>query len=165
VRADDEGISLERWYESYDEGRPIISVREGELVRVRLRVTVSGDREFVAVDDPLPAGLEAVHVTLRTSALAPSSAGRQRDRMPSRRSGFWATHYLGWPIWEHSEIRDDRVLYFARTLARGSYDIEYVARATTAGTFVRPPAHAEEMYNPAVHGRSDGGVFTVTVKP
>jgi uncharacterized protein YfaS (alpha-2-macroglobulin family) len=27
--------------------------------------------------------------------------------------------------------------------------------------FVRPPAHAEEMYNPALHGRSDGGVFSV----
>ena len=44
----------------------------------------------------------------------------------------------------------------------GSWDISYVARATTAGHFVRPPAHAEEMYNPAVHGRSDGGWFTVT---
>jgi hypothetical protein len=32
------------------------------------------------------------------------------------------------------------------------------------GTFARPPAHAEEMYNPAVHGRSDGGTFTVTAK-
>jgi hypothetical protein len=53
------------------------------------------------------------------------------------------------------------VLYFARQLWAGSYLVSYVARATTAGTFVRPPAHAEEMYNPAVHGRSDGGTFTV----
>jgi len=33
--------------------------------------------------------------------------------------------------------------------------------ATTPGIFVRPPAYAEEMYNPSVYGRSDGGVFTV----
>ena len=59
-------------------------------------------------------------------------------------------------------MRDDRVLYFSRQLRTGSWDISYVARATTAGRFVRPPAHAEEMYNPAVHGRSDGGWFTVT---
>jgi uncharacterized protein YfaS (alpha-2-macroglobulin family) len=26
---------------------------------------------------------------------------------------------------------------------------------------VRPPAHAEEMYNPALNGRSDGGGFRV----
>ena len=44
-------------------------------------------------------------------------------------------------------------------------EASYVARATTAGVFVRPPAQAEEMYNPAVHGRSDGGVFTVTRAP
>jgi uncharacterized protein YfaS (alpha-2-macroglobulin family) len=54
------------------------------------------------------------------------------------------------------------VLYFARQLWKGTFEASYVARATTVGTFVRPPAHAEEMYNPAVHGRSDGGVFTVT---
>jgi uncharacterized protein YfaS (alpha-2-macroglobulin family) len=57
------------------------------------------------------------------------------------------------------------VLYFARQLWKGSYQASYVARATTAGIFVRPPAQAEEMYNPAVHGRSDGGTFTVTRAP
>jgi len=49
----------------------------------------------------------------------------------------------------------------ARLLWKGTYTGSYVARATTAGTFVKPPAYAEEMYNPALHGRSDGGVFTV----
>jgi len=28
-----------------------------------------------------------------------------------------------------------------------------------------PRSAAEEMYNPAVSGRSDGGVFTVTARP
>ena len=58
-------------------------------------------------------------------------------------------------------MRDDRVTYYARVLWKGTYTASYVARATTAGTFVRPPAHAEEMYNPALGGRSDGGVFRV----
>jgi len=53
-------------------------------------------------------------------------------------------------------------VYVATVLWTGRYTATYVARATTPGTFVRPPAHAEEMYNPAVQGRSDGGVFTVT---
>ena len=56
---------------------------------------------------------------------------------------------------------DDRVVYFARVLWKGSYTASYVARATTAGTFVRPPAHAEEMYNQSLGGRSEGGTFTV----
>ncbi|MDH5282505.1 MAG: hypothetical protein OEW80_01335, partial [Gemmatimonadota bacterium] len=63
---------------------------------------------------------------------------------------------------DHREIRDDRVLYSATVLWKGAYTMTYIARATTPGTFVRPPAHAEEMYNPAVFGRSDGGQFVVT---
>ena len=53
-------------------------------------------------------------------------------------------------------------MYFATVLFKGTYTATYRARATTPGVFVRPPAHAEEMYNPGMNGRSDGGVFTVT---
>jgi uncharacterized protein YfaS (alpha-2-macroglobulin family) len=61
-------------------------------------------------------------------------------------------------------MRDDRVVYVATELWAGKYTVSYVARATTPGIFIRPPATATEMYNPAVQGRSDGGVFTVTQK-
>ncbi|HWZ58130.1 MAG TPA: MG2 domain-containing protein, partial [Gemmatimonadaceae bacterium] len=59
VTPDDAGIAVERWYERYDAATPIISAVEGELVRVRLKVTVREEREFLVLDDPLPAGLEA----------------------------------------------------------------------------------------------------------
>ena len=169
VRADDEGISVERWYEPYTGGKPIVSARAGDLVRVRLRITLPTDREFVAVADPLPAGLEAVDLSLRTSSSlapfpgAPRRSANDGDAVPNYGRWYYGSWDAGWwTPWEHREIRDDRVLYFARQLWKGSFEISYVARATTAGVFVRPPAHAEEMYNPAVHGRSDGGWFTVT---
>jgi hypothetical protein len=69
-----------------------------------------------------------------------------------------------WSPFDHKEMRDDKVVYVATQLWPGSYTASYVARATTPGVFIRPPAHAEEMYNPAVFGESDGGVFTVTPK-
>jgi hypothetical protein len=47
----------------------------------------------------------------------------------------------------------------------GSYAASYVAPATTAGSFVAPPAYAEEMYNPALQGRSGGGRFLIDVRP
>jgi uncharacterized protein YfaS (alpha-2-macroglobulin family) len=53
-------------------------------------------------------------------------------------------------------------MYFARVLWKGTYTASYVARATTVGTFVRPPAQAEETYNASVGGRSDGGVLRIT---
>ncbi|HEX7978509.1 MAG TPA: MG2 domain-containing protein [Gemmatimonadaceae bacterium] len=167
VTADQEGISVERWYESYLDGKPVLEVKEGDLVRVRLRITVPRDREFVVIDDALPAGLEAVDQTLRTTGSLPPYEGAARLEGDAREGpvaqrwlyGSWDAGW--WTPWEHKEIRDDRVLYFARQLWRGSYQASYVARATTAGVFVRPPVQAEEMYNPAVRGRSDGGLFTV----
>jgi uncharacterized protein YfaS (alpha-2-macroglobulin family) len=73
--------------------------------------------------------------------------------------GFWDAGW--WSPFDHREIRDDRVVYAATMLWPGTYTASYVARATTPGTFIKPPAHAEEMYNPAVYGRSDGGTFVV----
>ena len=165
---DAKGIVVERWYERFDDGRPVSEVKEGELVRARLRITVSSDREFVAIADPMPAGLEAVDLSLRTSrTIGPfESGGSERaeeagDR--ANRGGYYGSWHGGWwSPWEHEEIRDDRVTYFARILWKGTYTASYVARATTAGTFIRPPAHAEEMYNPSLGGRSEGGVFRVT---
>lgn len=172
VTPDISGIVVERWYERYDNGQPVTAVKAGDLVRVRLRVTVPADRVFVAVEDPLPAGLEPVDLSLRTSAtLAPfvtpeSEAARRagdRDRDGPRWQSWLYGRWDGgwWSPWEHKAIHDDKVVYFARMLWKGSYTASYIARATTSGTFVRPPAHAEEMYNPGVHGRSDGGRFDV----
>jgi alpha-2-macroglobulin len=133
-----------------------------------LRVTVPSDREFVAIEDPLPGGLEAVDLSLRTSgtvdpfATARSEAIRDaRDREAGGVQIFGDWSFGWWSPWQHIESRDDRVLYFARMLWKGSYTASYVARATTSGRFVRPQAHAEEMYNPALSGRSEGGWFVV----
>ena len=50
-------------------------------------------------------------------------------------------------------MRDDRAEAFADALSAGEYDYTYVARATTPGAFVVPPARAEEMYAPETFGR------------
>jgi alpha-2-macroglobulin len=67
-----------------------------------------------------------------------------------------------WSPFDYKELRDDRVVYFATFLWKGTYTATYLARATTSGIFFTPPAHAEEMYNPAVNGRTGGAEFTVT---
>jgi uncharacterized protein YfaS (alpha-2-macroglobulin family) len=168
----DAGIKVERWYERFDAATPITSIAEGQLVRVKLRVTVPVLRNFIVVDDALPAGLEAIDLSLRTAGLPPVAPEQSPDEEQQEVAGaeaagwyygYW--EYGWWSPWDHRELRDDRVVYVATTLWPGTYTMTYVARATTPGVFVRPPVHAEEMYNPAVNGRSDGGVFTVTAKP
>jgi alpha-2-macroglobulin len=169
VRPVDRGIQVERWYERVDTRAPITRIAAGELVRVRLRITVPADRQFVVLDDPLPAGLEAVDLSLRTVRPPGVDLPEQRDASGGDVGG-WDTGgwYYGswdsglWSVFDHKELRDDRVIYFATYLWTGTHTATYLARATTAGTFVMPPAHAEEMYNPAVNGRTGGGEFVVT---
>jgi uncharacterized protein YfaS (alpha-2-macroglobulin family) len=173
VRPGEQGIQVERWYERYADGKPVTEVAEGELVRVRLKLKVPAERHFVVLDDALPAGLEAVDLSLRTvggipgpgaadttSSAPPEGEGTEPGE-PSYRwaYGMWDAGW--WSPFDHRELRDDRVVYAATVLWKGEYTASYLARATTPGTFTRPPAHAEEMYNPAVYGESDGGTFTV----
>ncbi|HXB25889.1 MAG TPA: MG2 domain-containing protein [Gemmatimonadaceae bacterium] len=162
VTPDDQGITVERWYEKYDSKAPVVSVAEGDLVRVQLRITVREDRQFVVLDDPLPAGLEAVDLSLATSGLPGPGVKEWEQSTETWGYGYWDGGW--WSPFDHREMRDDRVVYVATELWAGKYTVSYVARATTPGIFIRPPATATEMYNPAVQGRSDGGVFTVTQK-
>ena len=97
--------------------------------------------------DPLPAGLEIVNEKFQTSS-------QQATRS--------ATDYWWWSPWEYAEKRDDRVQLFRDRLRAGAYGYTYVARATTIGAFVVPPARAEEMYNPETFGRSGTATFIVT---
>ena len=170
VTPDENGVRVERWYEDYRTGQPVTEIAAGELVRVRLRITTPVTRHFLVLDDALPAGLEAVDLSLRTTATP--GVGITRPEMPEADDeeqeegrgyywgyGSWDSGW--WSPFDYKEIRDDRVVYFATLLWRGTFTATYVARATTPGVFRRPPAQAEEMYNPAVNGRSDGGVFTV----
>lgn len=170
----DRGFSLEHWIEGVEDRKPVTSVAAGALVRVWVRVTVNTERRFVMVEDPLPAGLEAVDLSLRTTPLAsgmsrplstPSAEdmfAEPSDENPLTQWGFGRWDSGWWSPFDHQELRDDRVLWSATVLWPGRYTLSYLARASTPGTFVRPPAYAEEMYDRAVYGRSDGGVFTIT---
>jgi uncharacterized protein YfaS (alpha-2-macroglobulin family) len=169
----DRGFALEHWIETVDDRKPVTTVAAGTLVRVFVRVTVNTERRFVVVDDPLPAGLEAVDLSLRTSPIAsntpralntPSSLDlyMRDDDSPMGRWGFGRWDSGWWSPFDHQELRDDRVVWSATVLWPGKYTVSYLARAATPGTFVRPPTHVEEMYDRAVYGRGDGGVFVVT---
>jgi uncharacterized protein YfaS (alpha-2-macroglobulin family) len=162
----DRGIQVERWYERVDSPTPVVSVAAGDVVRVRIRITVPSERHFIVVNDPLPAGLEAVDLSLRTvspfSGWGEFELPEQRGE-PQEESSWWYGSWDSgmWSPFDYKELRDDRVVYSATVLWKGRYTATYLARATTAGTFIVPPAHAEEMYNPAVNGRTGGSTFTV----
>jgi alpha-2-macroglobulin len=124
-----------------------LSARVGDYVRVTLRVAVPAERAFVVIDDPLPAGLEPVSALFSTSSHA-----------AERALGFADGPY------DHRELFDDRVSYAVSQLAPGVYTYQYLARAVTPGSYVVPPAKAEEMYHPDTFGRTRAERFTVEAR-
>lgn len=163
IEAADNGVVVQRWY-TLDGGRgeALRAVTEGAVVRVHLRVATHQERHYVAIEDPLPAGLEAVDTTLSTSGRLADAVGGESPDADADSEALDGEEMYGWySPFDHVEMRDDRVLLFSNHLPPGVHSYTYVARATTAGTFVRPPARAEEMYTPEVNGRSTGGKFWV----
>jgi len=137
----------------------------GDLVLVDLFVVTPDPRENVVVDDPLPAGLEAVQSSFATSAHSQdvTDAGEEADQNDEdasdddERAAGRATEFA----WYHREFRDDRVLTFVDHMPAGLFHYRYLARATTFGTFVVPPTRAECMYEPETFGRTAATTFEV----
>ena len=148
----DMGFVVQRSYEAVDDPADVSRdadgvwhIKAGARVRVRLKMVADNRRYHVALVDPLPAGLEIVNPALAVSGDVPKD-----PTSPDYRYGWW-----WWGTWyEHQNMRDERAEAFAALLWEGVYDYTYIARATTPGTFVVPPAKAEEMYSPEVFGRS-----------
>ena len=73
-----------------------------------------------------------------------------------------AARRWGYVTWDHQELRDDRVQWFADKMAAGSYAMTYQARATIDGVFSAMPATVEAMYQPDVRARTARELIKVT---
>jgi len=148
VGALNRGLAVARVY-LYN-GRPVTAAPVGATLRVRLTVTAPQDLYYLALEDPLPAGGEAVDPTLLTT----SQLHQGGYSVPQ------GTSDLAWYI-THAELRDDRAALFVDYLPKGVYRYEYEVHLTTRGVFHALPAHAAESLFPEVFGRGVGGYFTV----
>ncbi len=148
VGALNRGVAVAREY-LYN-GRPVSAAPVGATLTVRLTVTAPQDLYYLTLEDPFPAGGEAVDPTLLTT----SQLQQGGYSVPK------GTDDLAWYI-GHAELRDDRAALFVDYLPRGVYRYEYSVHLTTRGVFHALPAHAAESYSPEVFGRGSGGYFTV----
>jgi uncharacterized protein YfaS (alpha-2-macroglobulin family) len=103
-------------------------LKSGDLVEVELEIDSKNDYEYLVFEDPKAAGFEAQAV----------------------RSG-----YGGNEMGAYMEVRDDRVCFFVRQLARGKHSLSYRLRAEIPGSFSALPTQAAAMYAPELRGNSD----------
>ncbi|MCL2012339.1 MAG: MG2 domain-containing protein [Cystobacterineae bacterium] len=143
------GIAVQRWFEPEDKKLQTKKSWAGDRVRVVVRIATHEPRHFVAIEVPLPAGLEAINASLATSvgSFEPTEANANRL--------VWASPF------NHVETRDSKVVLFADELSPGTYEYRFWARATTIGKFVLKPAMASLMYQPDVWGSTAASVFEV----
>jgi uncharacterized protein YfaS (alpha-2-macroglobulin family) len=155
ITALDNGMTLARSYYHLDDANtPVTEAAEGDLLLVKLTVVVPHTLHYVVVDDPLPAGLEAVDQSLKTS----------EQYVDPTQYTYNDLFYSGWGWWnfDHIQLRDERVTLSATYLPPGTYTYSYLVRASTPGTFRVIPPTGSEFYFPEVYGRGAGSLFTVT---
>jgi uncharacterized protein YfaS (alpha-2-macroglobulin family) len=137
---------------------PVTSAKVGDVLQVKLSIVAPNDLYYVVVEDPLPAGAEAVDTSLKTTTQIGQAPKLGRVNPDDPFGG-----YDGWGWWwfSHTEMRDEKVVLFATYLPKGSYEYTYMIRPGLAGTFKVIPSVGSEMYFPEVFGRSDGMVFQI----
>jgi uncharacterized protein YfaS (alpha-2-macroglobulin family) len=129
--AGDRGQVLDQKVEKYErkELENLATLKSGDLVEIELVIESKNDYEYIMFEDMKAAGFEPV----------------------SLQSGYGGSKGLG----AYMELRDNRVTFFVRALARGQHSIAYRMRAEIPGQFAALPTRASAMYAPELKGNSD----------
>ena len=148
------GVILDRRYTLADDpDTPVTEVRAGDLIDVTLTLIAPNDLYYVIVEDPLPAGVEAIDTSLLTTTQVGERPTLSREDPLSQGWGWW------W--FSHTELRDEKVVLSATWLPRGTYTYRYQVRAGLPGVYRVMPPVGYEFYFPEVYGRGAGSLFTV----
>ena len=106
----------------------LATVKSGDLVEIELEIDSKNDYEYLMFEDMKAAGFEPVDL----------------------RSGY-NNNDMG----AYMELRDERVTFFVRMLARGKHSVSYRMRAEIPGKFSALPTKASAMYAPELKANSD----------
>jgi uncharacterized protein YfaS (alpha-2-macroglobulin family) len=115
----------------------------GDVLTIRLTVAGSKDWRYLMIDDPLPAGVEAVQDT---------------TAYPMERGNRWH-----WWWGSQTEYRDNRTLFFQERFDDGRTEFVYLVKAISSGQFRAAPAQVAPMYVPDVAASSEPQSVVVTV--
>jgi uncharacterized protein YfaS (alpha-2-macroglobulin family) len=124
------GQAVDQKVQKY-ERRPLKNLealKSGDLVEIELEIESLNDYEYIMFEDMKASGFETVEV----------------------RSG-----YNGNDLGAYMELRDERVTFFVRQLARGKSSVSYRMRAEIPGKFSALPTKASAMYAPELKANSD----------
>ena len=112
-----------------------ISLEVGQVYDIGLEIITDHAVNHVVITDPLPAGLEAVDTSFQTST---PYFQAQRD---------------SWQI-GYQRLGRDHILAYGDYLEAGVYDLHYLVRSVTPGTFLWPGSQVQLEHAPEEFGRA-----------
>jgi uncharacterized protein YfaS (alpha-2-macroglobulin family) len=116
-------------------------IEPGDVLRVRLTIAGSTDWKYLVLEDPLPAGVEAVQ----------DASGYD--------FGDARYEWYGGP---RVEFRDSRTVFFQQEMTSGRYEFSYLVKAISSGDFRAAPAQISPMYVPGVNASSTPQLLSVS---
>ncbi|HNW34285.1 MAG TPA: alpha-2-macroglobulin family protein, partial [Candidatus Ozemobacteraceae bacterium] len=144
------------------------TIRVGDLLKIVVEFEDSFNRagkwsrfQYVALEDPLPAGFIAINTALRTEGASPKRSSEDSDEAAEADDDDpeW---YASWEDGcynfqpDHFEMRNDKVLAFRNQLWSNRFRFTYFARAVCEGTFWMRPTRISLMYEPDYFGMTTG---------
>lgn len=117
----------------------------GDVLTVRLTAAGSPEWRYLAIEDPLPAGVEPIQDT---------------TAYPLERE---APDNIEWWSGSRVEYRDSKTVFFQETFDQGRYEFAYLVKVIAPGQFRAVPAQISPMYVPNVHASSEPQTFTIPV--
>jgi uncharacterized protein YfaS (alpha-2-macroglobulin family) len=158
----DTGMRIDRAYVASDcqkDCPPLstLALDAGKPITARLTLVLPHDAYYVMVEDAIPAGMEILNRSLKTSqqALDATEVQVQFEDSDPFAEGW------GWWLFHEPQIRDDGILFTADHLPAGTYILTYTLIPLQAGEYRVLPAHAWEAFFPEVQGTSAGAVFEI----
>ena len=107
----------------------------GDVLRVTITVDATAERNWVVVDDPIPAGATIVGDLANQSQML-GEGGANEGVQPS-----------------YVERGNDSWRGFFAWVPRGRFTVSYAVRLNGAGRFSLPPTRVEAMYSPSVRAQ------------
>ncbi|HSL45981.1 MAG TPA: Ig-like domain-containing protein [Anaerolineales bacterium] len=156
------GMRIDRIYTDSDCDKncpPLTTLELGADTPITARLTLVLPREsrYVMVEDFIPAGMEILNRSLKTSqqGIDSTEVEIEFDDSDPFAEGW------GWWLFNEPQIRDDGILFSADYLPAGTYVLTYTLIPLQAGEYRVLPAHAWESFFPEVQGTSAGALFEI----
>lgn len=119
----------------------------GDVLKVRITVDATAERNWVVVNDPVPPGATIIGNLGGQSAMLGATAGEGEGVQPSyveRGRDAWRGYYQWVPA--------------------GRFTVEYAVRLNASGRFNLPPSRVEAMYSPEIRAQVPNRSISVALR-